>query len=69
MLTLYYVTQLRNIEVKWMMTSFMLTLTTDVDMVKHLLQQKEKKIKVTNVTKCVIPMETHGRYACSRTVE
>ena len=60
MLTLYYVTQLRNIEVKWMMTSFMLTLTTDVDMVKHLLQQKEK-IKVTNVTKCVIPMETHGR--------
>ena len=48
MLTLYYVTQLRNIEVEWMMTSFMLTLTTDVDMVKHLLQQKEK-IKVTNV--------------------
>ena len=30
---------------------------------------KRKKIKVTNVTKCVIPMETHGRYACSRTVE
>ena len=45
----YYVRPLRNIEVEWMMTSFMLTLTTDVDM-ENLLQKK-KKIKVTNVKK------------------